>query len=94
MIEVLKLVTIEVKVGLRLHFHDFWHQHQCVHILLTTFYHTHHYTMQLLGIWSSVHMLDNMNITGVPYVHVGDVLQDVNDDSIPQSLVNRFAEEK
>ena len=27
-------------------------------------------------------------------VHAGDVLQDVNDDSIPQSLVNRFAEEK
>ena len=41
-----------------------------------------------------VHMYDNMNVTGVPYVHVGDVLQDVNDDSIPQSLVNRFAEEK
>ena len=36
----------------------------------------------------------NMNVTCVPYVHVGDVLQDVNDDSIPQSLVNRFAEEK
>ena len=28
------------------------------------------------------------------WMFVGDVLQDVNDDSIPQSLVNRFAEEK
>ena len=26
-----------------------------VRILLTTFYHMHQYTMQLLGIWSSVH---------------------------------------
>ena len=29
---------------------------RCVRILLTTFYHMHHYTMQLLGIWSSVHI--------------------------------------
>ena len=28
---------------------------QCIHILLMNFYHMHHYTMQLLGIWSSVH---------------------------------------
>ena len=30
----------------------------------------------------------------VTILFVGDVLQDVNDDSIPQSLVKRFAEEK
>ena len=28
---------------------------RCVRILLTTFYHMHHYTMQLLGRWSRVH---------------------------------------
>ena len=28
---------------------------RCERILLTTFYHTHHYTVQLLGRWSSVH---------------------------------------
>ena len=30
------LVAIEVEVSLRLHLHDFWHQYQCVHILLMT----------------------------------------------------------
>ena len=29
----------------------------CVRILLTTFYHMHHYTVQLLGRWSRVHKL-------------------------------------
>ena len=29
---------------------------RCVRILLTTFYHMHHYTMQLLGRWSRVHI--------------------------------------
>ena len=29
---------------------------RCVRILLTTFYHMHHYTVQLLGRWSSVHI--------------------------------------
>ena len=39
-----------LRVGLRLHLHDFWRQDRSVRILLTTFYHMHHYTMQLLGI--------------------------------------------
>ena len=30
---------------------------RCVRILLTTFYHMHHYTVQLLGRWSSVHIM-------------------------------------
>ena len=30
---------------------------RCVRILLTTFYHMHHYTVQLLGRWSSVHYI-------------------------------------
>ena len=29
---------------------------RCVRILLTTFYHMHHYTVQLLGRWSRVHI--------------------------------------
>ena len=30
---------------------------RCVRILLTTFYHMQHYTVQLLGRWSSVHII-------------------------------------
>ena len=29
---------------------------RCVRILLTTYYHMHHYTVQLLGRWSRVHI--------------------------------------
>ena len=44
-----------LRLGLRLHLHDdFWRRRQRVRTILTTFYHMHHYTMQLLGIWSSV----------------------------------------
>ena len=32
---------------------------RCVRIPLTTFYHMHHYTMQLLGRWSRVHNNNN-----------------------------------
>ena len=32
---------------------------RCVRILLTTFYHMHHYTVQLLGRWSRVHNIIN-----------------------------------
>ena len=39
-----------------LHLHDFWRWHLIWTILLTTFYHMHHYIIQLLGIWSSVHL--------------------------------------
>ena len=52
-IEALKLLLSRLRVSLRLHLHDFWCRYRCVHILLMTFYHMHHYTMQLLGIWSS-----------------------------------------
>ena len=30
---------------------------RCVRIILTTFYHMHHYTVQLLGRWSRVHLM-------------------------------------
>ena len=43
---------------------------RCVHILLTTFYHMHHYTMQLLGRWSRVHIsmaYRTHPIVNVPY---------------------------
>ena len=37
---------------------------RCLRILLTTFYHMHHYTMQLLGIWSSAHIIYDYCIYG------------------------------
>ena len=54
---------------------------RCVHILLTTFYHTHHYTMQLPGRWSRVHytvMFDNNYFShSVPPLTQGNVLEAV-----------------
>ena len=44
--------------------------------------------------WYPVHVLPGLGDVDSLIMCVGDVLQDVNDDSIPQSLVNRFTEEK
>ena len=65
---------------LRLHLHDFQHLHRCVRILLTTYYYMHHYTMQLLGIWSSIH------IQQLSYSHYDLVPQDFRFQSDKRAL--------